>query len=144
MKCHSVGLDTAGGWNQLATPAVSQEGQSISAEELNEFMKEIRSARKVDSSVKLWRSAPTPKDTLEGAMRKLSRAWAPVQCENCHGPAYKHPFESGNYPKAVPTDRCTTCHTQERAPEWYNAQGELKLDVVEEKRKKVSCPAQSS
>lgn len=80
---------------------------------------------------------PPPKPSLD----QVKHAWGAVQCENCHGPAGNHPFE-GALKKSVPETTCLKCHTEERAPSWYEGK-RLKPGIVDSKKKLIQCPAES-
>lgn len=67
-----------------------------------------------------------------------------VQCERCHGVGGSHPIE-GHITKAVANGICLTCHTEERAPKWYNpTDHKPDLAIINEKHKKISCPVGES
>jgi hypothetical protein len=114
-------------------------------EQLGVFLKSIREAPSVSASIDplghpLGVSGPIPPVPMKLALQKVTHSWAPVQCENCHLPGRGHPF-NGSYSKTVQNTVCTSCHTPERAPQWYSSSGQLDLKVVEAKRSLITCPA---
>ena len=117
LKCHTTGYQTDGGWHVVNKLVLDAAGKKMNSE-------------------KFAASLPTAKHS---SFVKVSKAFINVQCENCHGPAGNHPF-SGRYNKAVSTDTCLQCHTQERAPKWYK-DGKPDSDLIKEKLKSVTCPA---
>jgi len=141
--CHSAGFMQKGGWSDITKPAertTDTQVRSLSPEQLQSYIKTLHSADSLKEPVKLEEAAPE-KVTLVAATRQLSKVWGNVQCENCHHPAGDHPFGESPYPKQVGTETCLKCHTQARAPNWYDAQGKLLQGRLEESRKKVGCPA---
>ena len=48
---------------------------------------------------------------------------------------------AGTYSKTVENHTCLSCHTPERAPEWYSKDGKPDLEKIQAKRALVSCPA---
>ena len=130
LGCHTVGLDKANGFNIVAHLAEVKQGDStrwLAPDELNEFLKKLHGAKTLD--------AP-----LSHSLSTFEKSWTPVQCENCHGPGGEHPF-SGTYSKKVDRNLCLGCHTAERAPGWYVKSGAPNWELIDEKKKKVSCPA---
>lgn len=102
------------------------------------FLQTMENARSLKTEMKLLPTEPSM--TLRRAVGALSRAWTPVQCENCHQAGGDHPF-SGSYTKKVETATCLKCHTAERAPQWYTASGQPDLEKIQGKRALVTCPA---
>ena len=100
------------------------------------LMREIARAEKVDSPITPERTSP-PKPMGE-ALAEVTHARGSVQCASCHVVSGNHPF-TGTVTKSVPQTTCLKCHTRDRAPSWYDAQG-LSATVFAEKRKKVQCP----
>ncbi|MGK5087720.1 multiheme c-type cytochrome [Bdellovibrionota bacterium FG-2] len=122
LSCHSLGLGEANGFSD-----VSKIGALSGAPE----------------SASSGAPALTPEQLAEalekGAFKTLDKAWAPVQCENCHGPSGNHPFGANTYSKKVEKSKCMGCHTSDRATEWHD-KNSLQDKVFEEKYKRVSCP----
>lgn len=141
LTCHTVGLGDPKGFSgpaEIATIKKSGKTEPLPIEELGRFLKEMIEADKPSDSIKLVRSEPS--QPLTRALSSIDKAWAPVQCENCHGPAGGHPFSSvAPYVKAVANETCLKCHTAERAPSWYQA-GKLSPEVMTKKRPLVTCP----
>jgi 5'-nucleotidase len=127
LTCHTVGLGDPQGFQNVAAlaevmkSAQSEKTESLSGEELNDFLKQMS------------------KRPLPQALQSISRAWTPVQCENCHQPGGNHPF-SGQYTKKVEKNVCLHCHTAERAPGWYTSSGQPNWDVIDAKRSQITCP----
>lgn len=149
LSCHTVGLGDPEGTNDVSRLArvSTQEGDEVALPEgeLDSFIKSMHEAKDLKSEVKTRvattaRSGELELRPLSQAVAGLSRAYTPVQCENCHQPGRDHPF-SANYTKAVPKETCLKCHTVQRAPEWYEASGQPDWKKIEEKRAKITCPA---
>ena len=137
LMCHTVGLGAPNGFTDVTK--LAQVGDTtLPVTDLAEYLKQIHSAASLKDKVKLRstdRAFPIRK-----TLRDLSRAWAPVQCENCHKAGGDHPF-SGSYSKTVATTTCMACHNPERAPDWYNSAGKPNEKLIAEKRASVTCPA---
>ncbi len=93
----------------------------------------------MDSKVTLKRDE-SESQPLSMQLARMEKSWAPVQCENCHKPGGNHPF-SAQYSKKVEKETCLNCHTAERAPSWYKSSGQPNLELIEKKKKEVTCPA---
>jgi hypothetical protein len=147
LTCHTVGLGNPNGFNSVKQLVqVRKKGeddeftvQDLSLEDSEYFLKSIHKARSLKSDVKMSKEA-SEEIPMRKALSSVVKAWAPVQCENCHGPGKGHPF-SGKYSKKVETSACLSCHTQDRAPDWYGQDGKPKTDLINSKRGLVSCPA---
>lgn len=162
LQCHTVGMGDPGGFSFVTRIAElrnsshdsSQAGNDASAdadattqpsksatlspEDLNAFLNSLRDAKSLDSKVKM--SAHGDEEVpLRQSLNMLGRSYTPVQCENCHQPGMDHPFSPG-YTKTVARDTCLKCHTQERAPEWYNGK-EPNWALIDKKRASITCPA---
>jgi|GEM_PF-838045 len=167
LTCHSVGLGEAQGLTDItrlgefhhlttqqgAAKQVSdsdpksdlEEGEDIinqvdafSHPQMVSFLQSMGNARSLKTEMKFLPTEPSM--TLGRAVGSLSRAWVPVQCENCHQAGGNHPF-SGSYTKKVETSTCLKCHTAERAPQWYRSSGQPDLEKIQGKRALVTCPA---
>lgn len=149
LGCHTLGLGHPSGYSNVNALAETRQGaldedsgprvQTLTAEELAFVLRGFRDASSLDSKVKL-KQGDAEKMPLKHAISVMDHSWAPVQCENCHQPGRDHPF-SGRYTKTVAKDACLKCHTFVRAPEWYNPNGEPKWDLIDAKRKMITCPA---
>lgn len=152
MACHTTGLGQRLGFSDLSRIGefhrlvksesdahdFVNEVQRFTHPEMVSFLKKMEAASSLQADVQLISSDPPM--TLRRAVGTISRAWAPVQCENCHQPGANHPF-SGGYSKKVETSTCLKCHTAERAPQWYRASGQPDLEKIQTKRAQVACPA---
>ncbi|MGE0616392.1 MAG: multiheme c-type cytochrome, partial [Bacteriovoracia bacterium] len=144
LGCHTLALGQKHGFHSLdrvaerSNPKNLEEREQIPIEKLAVYLRRIHEAQAMDTKVKT-----TDEDLeelpLDDSLSRFSKVWAPVQCESCHGPAGSHPV-SGAYGKSVANDRCLTCHTSTRAPQWWKG-GKPDLEVIAQKRKLVSCPA---
>lgn len=153
LSCHTVGLGQAGGFNSVTvvaerypppvlvvdTDETTKERPSLSwnMQELSFFLKELAGAKSFTDDIQLERDKNFRLPVRE-AMSQVHTAWAPVQCENCHGAADNHPF-TGQYSKKVEITTCLKCHSAERAPDWYS-KGVLNEILAKEKFKKMMCP----
>jgi hypothetical protein len=128
LACHTLSTDD---------PAVLLTDEKTLNWEENEFlMSEIVKAENRETPIRLTReSLPKP---LSETLESLQHVRGSVQCENCHVSQGNHPF-SGSIKKEVPDSTCLKCHTQERAPSWYEGKV-LNQSLFAEKRKKVQCP----
>lgn len=147
LRCHTVGLGDPDGFsdvNRVAEVTPIGTGDTLTKpeafphEELSSFLKDMQSAKALDTKLKL-RASDGESDTVQRHLNRV-RSWTPVQCENCHRPGGDHPF-GGTYSKQVATETCLQCHTQDRAPGWYTKEGRLDAAIVEKKRALVACPA---
>ena len=152
LGCHTVGLDEKDGEGfhdvtRLAerktvnTETSSEEIKPLTTEEWSEYLKKMVDADNLNTEVKIS-SDDSEKQPLKRTLNIVSRAWSPVQCENCHMPGKDHPFSSTYiYKKTVAKDACLKCHTAERAPEWYTKPGQPDWEKIASKRVLVTCPA---
>ena len=128
LKCHTVSKEN---------PAIlTNVGRKGDWKENELLMNQIIRAENMDSSIKLF--SDTGAISMRDAFSEVKHVRGSVQCESCHVSTGNHPF-SGSMPKSVPDSTCIKCHTQERAPSWYNSKG-LDASLFAEKRKKVQCP----
>lgn len=157
LGCHTVGLGQLGGFDSVTVlaeryppPVRVVEGEEPEKEtpkprpnlpwnvgELAFFLKELAGAKSYTDDIQLERDKNFKLPVRE-AMSQVHTAWAPVQCENCHGAADNHPF-SGQYSKKVEITTCLKCHSADRAQDWYS-KGALNEALVKEKFKKMMCP----
>lgn len=136
LKCHTVGLGEDQGFHNPNALGILQPDVILNAEKLQEVLKSIHKSSSIRDEIKLGdKTLP-----ISQAMHQLTKAWGPVQCENCHQKGGDHPF-SGSYSKTVENKKCLECHNPERAPEWYLSSGAPNLKLIEQKRTQVSCPA---
>ena len=121
VECHALPLDPKLGFHSLDEMAIYKD-KALTIEALEKFLQKSR----------------TPVEAQD-SMASLERAWAPVQCEHCHGPGGDHPM--GNTALQKPTLKgCVKCHTPHRAPLWYGKDGKLNEPFVKKKFIAVSCP----
>jgi len=143
LGCHSVGLADPQGYSELDQIATLREPDSTekpySIEDLASWLSSVHGASSLKTEVKFTREDPAP-SPIRRSISRLGTAFAPVQCENCHGPGENHPFSDG-YKKAVAQTTCLKCHTAEMAPKWYGLSGLPNEPVIAGKLKSISCPA---
>lgn len=119
LKCHTVGMQSPGGWTAMSKLVLSKTNKPIDAKNF----------------------ATSLPNMDEKALSKVSKAFINVQCENCHGAAGGHPTEGVTaLSKDVSTTTCLQCHTADRAPQWYK-NGKPDLEVIQAKFKSMTCPA---
>jgi mono/diheme cytochrome c family protein len=158
LQCHTVGLGKPGGFNNVNALAEISTGQEsstpISNERFVDYMASLHDGKNLSSIVRGISSAdlsvsgasPSPEPTsnteltINQSLGHIKMAWTPVQCENCHGAGADHPI-SGEIKKKVDTQVCLTCHTSDRAPEWYKADGKPDWEKIRAKHAQISCPA---
>jgi hypothetical protein len=116
-----VGLGQPGGFASVLELGKLKDGTALGATALDNHQ---GSGKKIGS--------------IEQTLR-LERAYAPVQCENCHGAAADHPFTQSIYTKTVNKERCLTCHTPARAPSWFEG-STPNWTLIDQKFLKVACP----
>lgn len=144
LSCHTVGLGVPGGFthvNQIAEyikPGPDRDSFPMNLEDLNAYLQKMHKAKSIQTQVKLHESDPEA-EPLHQSLSRLTRSWAPVQCENCHIPGGEHPF-SGSYTKTVEKTACLKCHTQAQAPKWYTEAGQPNWDAITAKRALITCP----
>lgn len=144
LSCHTVGLGEAGGFSDVnrlteITPPGEDKPKALLADELNSYLKAMHGAKSLKDEVRV-RPADSAQP-LRQSLGALTRAWTPVQCENCHQPGGDHPFSTG-YSRKVESAACLKCHTADRAPEWYSkATGKADESVIQGKRPLITCPA---
>jgi hypothetical protein len=171
LMCHTVGLGDPQGVNsvnQLAqikpqTPSSEESGDDADSaksadtdaakaahssvglflpnEEFVRYLSEVSAAKTIQDPVhNFLKKDSTATFTVHNSLAFVQNGWTPVQCENCHGAGHDHPF-SGTMPKKVENTTCLSCHTQERAPEWYGADGKPNWDKIAGKHAQIACPA---
>lgn len=161
LMCHTVGLGDPQGVNsinQLAqakgpdSPDTNKDtskdpDKAVTAplflpnEEFARYLKNVSEAKTIQDPIhNFFKKDSTETFTVHNSLGLVQRGWTPVQCENCHGAGQDHPF-SGTMKKTVETNTCLSCHTPERAPEWYGADGKPNWDKIQGKRVQVTCPA---
>ncbi len=171
LSCHTVGFAHKEGWKEIgklavvvapspsplpsqavamtgltSTPIVVENG--VEREHLDRFLEAMSDADDIDAKIEpipaphLSAEVANAKLPLRAAINRVSRAWTPVQCENCHAPGQEHPF-TGKYSKAVSDDACLKCHNPERAQDWYAGPKATRptAELLAAKRAMVSCPA---
>ncbi|MCM2322141.1 MAG: hypothetical protein NDJ90_02660 [Oligoflexia bacterium] len=148
LSCHSVGLGLPQGYSDVtrlvfASRPGESEGERVeeplSQDDTLAFLSAVHKSSSLDEPVKA-RAADTQSLPLRDALSVVPRAWASVQCENCHAPGGDHPF-AGEFSKKVEASRCVTCHTEDKAPAWYAKPGQLDTAVFRRKLNEVTCPA---
>ncbi|MGK5083559.1 multiheme c-type cytochrome [Bdellovibrionota bacterium FG-1] len=147
LTCHTLGLGQPKGFSAIqqmvevkrtADPQASEPKiVSVSPEDFARYLKTIHDAKDLKAVVQV--SPDDESHSIRRSVSSIHRAWAPVQCENCHQPGQGHPF-SGTYSKKVEKTVCLKCHTAERAPEWYTAAGAPDWLKIEAKRTLMTCP----
>lgn len=141
LKCHTVGLGQISGWKDLGGIGRLKNGESATTvwpiEDQETFLKQLTELKNLDQPIQLKRdSAPLP---ARQALDQIHASFAPVQCENCHGPAGNHPF-SGQITRKSTEKTCVSCHSVEREPAWYR-DGKLDQELFGKKLKSVACPS---
>jgi hypothetical protein len=116
LKCHTVGINQPGGWTSV-----------------NKLV--LNAAEKPVDAASFAKSLP---NLPASGLRKTSKAFLNVQCENCHGAGGEHPF-SGSVSKNITPTTCFQCHTPERAPNWYK-DGKPDMPLIQSKLKSMTCP----
>lgn len=165
LGCHTVGLGDPEGFANVAAiaevrpapspsrkatdapeaeapppdPQAEVSPQPVGPEEFGELLREMRKAESLEDKISLKLAAADPVP-LRIAISRITRAWTPVQCENCHSPGREHPFGSGGYSRTVAREACLKCHRQDRAPEWFLKSGEPDWEKIAAKRASVTCP----
>jgi hypothetical protein len=153
LMCHTLGLGDPAGFQNISRLAevmkyhADQDGEpedetrakGLTSDELNPLLNALHSAKTLDDKIDFKPISAEPV-AVKNIIRSVVKSWTPVQCENCHLPGADHPF-SGEYSKVVAKDTCLKCHNAERAPAWYSADGKPNWDVIDAKRKQVTCPA---
>lgn len=131
LGCHSVGLGLPGGFESPMNVAKlrTNPNQSISPEELNPVLNEFVG----------FKPASQPK-VVRRKITEFSHSYAPVQCENCHGPSNQHPFEPGFKKSPITYATCLNCHVPSRSPGWYSDKGEPIIPMIETLIAKTRCP----
>ena len=132
LRCHTVGLG-----EKLGFMGVNDVSDPLDLDALANYLGAAHQAKTLNDEIKLTPNAE--KVTLKNSLSSFKTSFAPVQCENCHGPGGEHPF-SGTIAKATPDSTCIRCHTPERAPAWYLA-GKLDSENLLKKRLLITCPA---
>jgi hypothetical protein len=165
LMCHTVGLGDPEGVNsvnQLAQIKPESSGPTDASgapisedtdaaksaaplflpnEEFVHYLSEVSEAKTIQDPVHSFlKKDSTTTFTVHNSLAFIQNAWTPVQCENCHGAGHDHPF-SGTMPKKVENTTCLSCHTPERAPEWYNADGKPNWEKIQGKHVQIACPA---
>lgn len=138
LSCHTVGMDQKGGFSDISRLGENSAGNSIPPADLSHALEVIRNAERLSSSVSL--KLRQDKLPLRESLSQIKHAWAPVQCENCHGAGGEHPFSDKAFVK-IKKEACLSCHTSERAPLWYTETKEPDWTKIEAKLKKVACPS---
>lgn len=146
LQCHTTGAmpgTAKPAWKDPARLITLKDGTALTLEQSDTFLERMREAAWDAPEFKLV-PADTENAPLSRQLARIDKAWTPVQCENCHGPAGDHPF-SGKVAKAVETATCLRCHTPERAPGWYlpsvgGKAPEPDLNLIATKRAAVQCP----
>ncbi|MCC7441771.1 MAG: hypothetical protein IT285_09060 [Bdellovibrionales bacterium] len=143
LRCHSLALGEKEGFADVLKLAERNAGEGraewVEPEPLATWLETLHEADDLEETAKLLPSDAKPA-ALHVALSNFKRVWAPVQCENCHAPGYDHPF-GAPYAKAVDTSKtCLQCHTQERAPGWYEKSGSIIAGTLDKKKALIACP----
>lgn len=168
VKCHSLGLQEEKGFSNvnhiIELNEVDKQGNITSPNTesrkrlLSNYWKAIDESfgkQKIESARKL---KPQARRVIAQKWAKIDREhnvthnFANVQCLNCHSKHPEHPFDNNPFNanagqrKIKMQDKCLTCHDPDQSPEWYqkNEQGlagDVNYDILNEKIKKMSCPA---
>ena len=142
VKCHSVGLNQKGGFKSISDAFRDANDNPVSFADIKKHMGNDSAPNET------FRENPAKirPDVARfiAALKKASvkKAFAGVQCENCHGGMPDHPFDSSGAGHAtkVATTACLQCHTKEQMPAWYDSKGILKKDAVDKAKASVACP----
>lgn len=134
--CHSVGFGAQGGFSDLNVAAIVSEKKMTITDLKNRFHSDFL-------KVPMTKNA-TDDARLKSTLRRYTRSWAPVQCENCHGAGFGHSENSALKLARVGELTCVQCHTPERAPEWYDGDRKLKTELFRSKLARIRCPATHS
>jgi len=120
LRCHTVGQGQSTGYRTVKELVQDLNGRAIQAESFAQSLPKMRAQD----------------------LKKISKAFIQVQCENCHGAAGNHPVieAESRLSGKVASATCLTCHTAERAPKWYR-NGKPDNALIAEKIKEMSCPA---
>lgn len=142
LKCHSVGLNKDGGFDDVVDAIRNNAGEFMNYEEILKFanLAKIREEKvsyrnnpeRVKKDVAAWHEALQQK--------RASHVFVGVQCENCHGVMANHPFETKK-PAKVTTQSCLQCHTVDQMPKWYDASGKPLESAIQKALKSISCPS---
>lgn len=141
LGCHSLGLGDTQGFKSPDQMALTSAQAWMETPHFADYLKSMREAETLDKPARFVAQTDPP-ISVRQSLNRMSEAWAPVQCENCHGPGRDHPL-SGQYSKKVESTTCLKCHTAERAPGWYKAPQRKVPDaqLIQAKIKQISCPA---
>lgn len=146
LQCHTVGLGDPRGFSHVNQMAELETGSRtrtfLSNERFADYLASVHDGGSLKSPVRGLDSTLTegaPPLTIHSSLSKFKQAWAPVQCENCHGPGENHPM-SGHYAKTVEMQVCLSCHTPARAPEWYK-EGQPDWEKIKAKHHRMACPS---
>lgn len=139
LSCHTVGLGDPLGFQHVKALAQDSKNQTLPISQLAFLIRGIHQAPSVETPIQWSEADPNPQP-VRAHLSQLKRSFAPVQCENCHTPGAGHPFE-GIYSKSVQSETCLKCHTRDRAPGWYSAQGKPDWALIAQKKTLITCPA---
>ncbi len=140
LRCHTVGHSEKGTWSAAGELFQLRDGSTLS---LNEAVPFIDQMRKADEETPVTLRAAEEPRPLKEQLGRIDHAWSPVQCENCHGPAGEHPFEAVSDIKRFKSPQvatCMGCHTKERAPSWFLADGKPDTAKIQKKWESIRCP----
>ena len=117
LRCHTVGLQEEGGWNNVQKLVFNREEKSIDPASFAHSL---------------------PRLTIS-QLNKTSKAYLNVQCETCHGAGNNHPFDSTKF-KKIDSSTCLQCHTEQQAPAWYKPDHSPNQPLIQQKIKELKCP----
>ncbi len=140
MKCHSVGLGEAGGFESMANAFRDAAGLPVPLDKI-----QLAAGPSFPKEGVSYRASPARAladvDHWNAALKKagVKKSFVSVQCENCHGLLPGHPFSMTHHGK-VKITTCVQCHTKEQAPAWYGKNGKLLESKAQAALAKMTCP----
>lgn len=142
VKCHSVGLGEPGGFKSIGDAFLDESGQPVSLKKIRSIAGKDFPAPETDYRKNPGKIRPDVARWIDALKKaEVKKAFVSVQCESCHGPKPGHPFDDSGYSATrVAANACLQCHTKEQMPAWYDGQGKLKGDAMNDAMKAVACP----
>lgn len=146
VKCHSVGLGDAKGFNSSKNMIQSDKKDF----NFDDYWKEFGEKFKIKHPIRKLAQSERLKLSQEwikfDSKHKVTANHTNVQCLNCHTQNAEHPFsDTITLSKADYQAKCIECHTGDQSPEWYNKDDKglatsLNDQYFSQKLKEVSCP----